>query len=127
MGGNLVCPSGGFRAAKCTSQTGATITDGSGCERATATTACSCRLGKRRHVVDFMSFSWTWLGICRGNITGILAPKEGGFAAEKPRAQPARTPVVYPIFTFRWLAIHAIAVPTVFFLGAISAMQFIQR
>merc|ERR1712071_9707 len=48
-------------------------------------------------------------------------------AAEKPRAQPARTPVAYPIFTFRWLAIHAIAVPTVFFLGAISAMQFIQR
>ena len=33
----------------------------------------------------------------------------------------------YPIFTFRWLAIHGIAVPTVFFLGAITAMQFIQR
>jgi photosystem II cytochrome b559 subunit beta len=33
----------------------------------------------------------------------------------------------YPIFTFRWLAIHAIAVPTIFFLGAITAMQFIQR
>jgi len=47
--------------------------------------------------------------------------------AAKPKAQPAKTPVAYPIFTFRWLAIHAIAVPTVFFLGAISAMQFIQR
>ena len=35
--------------------------------------------------------------------------------------------LVYPIFTVRWLAIHAIAVPTIFFLGAISAMQFIQR
>lgn len=35
--------------------------------------------------------------------------------------------VTYPIFTVRWLAIHAIAVPTVFFLGAITAMQFIQR
>jgi photosystem II cytochrome b559 subunit beta len=39
----------------------------------------------------------------------------------------ARTPVAYPIFTFRWLAVHALTVPTVFFLGAISAMQFIQR
>jgi len=35
--------------------------------------------------------------------------------------------VTYPIFTVRWLAIHAIAVPTIFFLGAITAMQFIQR
>lgn len=33
----------------------------------------------------------------------------------------------YPIFTVRWLAVHGLAVPTVFFLGAISAMQFIQR
>jgi len=35
--------------------------------------------------------------------------------------------VTYPIFTFRWLAIHGLAVPTIFFLGAITAMQFIQR
>ena len=35
--------------------------------------------------------------------------------------------VIYPIFTVRWLTIHALAVPTVFFLGAITAMQFIQR
>ncbi|MEY2832086.1 MAG: Cytochrome b559, alpha (psbE) and beta (psbF)subunit, partial [Cyanobacteriota bacterium] len=27
----------------------------------------------------------------------------------------------------RWLAIHTLAVPTVFFLGAIASMQFIQR
>jgi photosystem II cytochrome b559 subunit beta len=33
----------------------------------------------------------------------------------------------YPIFTFRWLAIHGLAVPTIFFLGAITAMQFISR
>jgi photosystem II cytochrome b559 subunit beta len=33
----------------------------------------------------------------------------------------------YPIFTVRWLAIHRLAVPTVFFLGSISTMQFIQR
>eukprot|EP00929_Paragymnodinium_shiwhaense_P042418 TRINITY_DN2195_c0_g1_i1.p2 TRINITY_DN2195_c0_g1~~TRINITY_DN2195_c0_g1_i1.p2 ORF type:complete len:132 (+),score=42.05 TRINITY_DN2195_c0_g1_i1:225-620(+) len=44
-------------------------------------------------------------------------------------SQPAapRTPVAYPIFTFRWLAVHALTIPTVFFLGSISAMQFIQR
>lgn len=35
--------------------------------------------------------------------------------------------ITYPIFTFRWLAVHALAIPTVFFIGAISAMQFIQR
>ena len=35
--------------------------------------------------------------------------------------------LVYPIFTVRWLAVHALAVPTVFFLGSITAMQFIQR
>ncbi|KAK7236509.1 hypothetical protein RIF29_45520 [Crotalaria pallida] len=33
----------------------------------------------------------------------------------------------YPIFTVRWLAVHGLAVPTVSFLGSISAMQFIQR
>jgi len=33
----------------------------------------------------------------------------------------------YPIFTVRWLTVHALAVPTVFFLGSITAMQFIQR
>jgi len=36
-------------------------------------------------------------------------------------------PVTYPIFTVRWLAVHTLGVPTVFFLGAIAAMQFIQR
>nr|YP_009535594.1 photosystem II subunit VI [Pinus aristata]ACP51527.1 photosystem II subunit VI [Pinus aristata]AYI69497.1 photosystem II subunit VI [Pinus aristata] len=33
----------------------------------------------------------------------------------------------FPIFTVRWLAVHGLAIPTVFFLGSISAMQFIQR
>jgi photosystem II cytochrome b559 subunit beta len=36
-------------------------------------------------------------------------------------------PVSYPIFTVRWLAVHSLGVPSVFFLGAIAAMQFIQR
>ena len=36
-------------------------------------------------------------------------------------------PVSYPIFTVRWLAVHTLAVPSVFFLGAIAAMQFIQQ
>lgn len=39
----------------------------------------------------------------------------------------AKKTYTYPIFTFRWLAVHALAVPTIFFLGAITAMQFIQR
>lgn len=30
----------------------------------------------------------------------------------------------YPIYTVRWLAIHTLGVPTVWFIGAISAMQF---
>mmetsp|Transcript_132558 Transcript_132558/g.258209 ORF Transcript_132558/g.258209 Transcript_132558/m.258209 type:complete len:140 (-) Transcript_132558:68-487(-) len=64
---------------------------------------------------------------------GYAFAARGAFARQSritvaaQKAQPARTPVAYPIFTFRWLAIHAITVPTVFFLGAISAMQFIQR
>jgi photosystem II cytochrome b559 subunit beta len=36
-------------------------------------------------------------------------------------------PITYPIFTVRWLAVHTLGVPSVFFLGAIAAMQFIQR
>jgi photosystem II cytochrome b559 subunit beta len=40
-------------------------------------------------------------------------------------AKNINQPVAYPIF--RWLAIHGLAVPTVFFLGGITAMQFIQR
>ncbi|MEO0456737.1 MAG: cytochrome b559 subunit beta [Cyanobacteria bacterium P01_A01_bin.114] len=35
--------------------------------------------------------------------------------------------IIYPIFTIRWLSVHALAIPSVFFLGAIAAMQFIQR
>lgn len=33
----------------------------------------------------------------------------------------------YPIYTVRWLSIHALGVPTVWFLGAIGSMQFIVR
>ena len=36
-------------------------------------------------------------------------------------------PITYTIFTVRWLAVHTLAVPSVFFVGAIAAMQFIQR
>jgi cytochrome b559 beta subunit len=41
-------------------------------------------------------------------------------------AKNINQPVAYPIFTFRLLAIHGLAIP-VFFLGGITAMQFIQR
>ena len=53
--------------------------------------------------------------------------RQGRLAMRAEEARVARTPVAYPIFTFRWLAVHALVVPTVFFLGAISSMQFIQR
>ena len=36
-------------------------------------------------------------------------------------------PVAYPIFTFRLLDVNGLEIPTVFFLGGITAMQFIQR
>lgn len=39
----------------------------------------------------------------------------------------SKEPVTYPVFTVRWLAVHTLGVPIVFFLGAIAAMQFIQR
>jgi photosystem II cytochrome b559 subunit beta len=37
------------------------------------------------------------------------------------------TPRNYPIFTVRWLSVHALGIPTVFVLGARAAMQFIRR
>ena len=37
------------------------------------------------------------------------------------------TPRNYPIVTVRWLSVHALGIPTVFFLGALAAMQFIRR
>eukprot|EP00929_Paragymnodinium_shiwhaense_P070937 TRINITY_DN3602_c0_g1_i1.p1 TRINITY_DN3602_c0_g1~~TRINITY_DN3602_c0_g1_i1.p1 ORF type:complete len:128 (-),score=31.98 TRINITY_DN3602_c0_g1_i1:222-605(-) len=63
---------------------------------------------------------------------GYAAAAAGVYKTARQAAkgsQPAapRTPVAYPIFTFRWLAVHALTIPTVFFLGSISAMQFIQR
>ena len=37
------------------------------------------------------------------------------------------TPRNYPIVTVRWLTVHALGIPTVFFLGALGAMQFVRR
>jgi len=34
---------------------------------------------------------------------------------------------VYTIFTVRRLAVHALAIPSVFILGSIAAMQFVAR
>ena len=33
----------------------------------------------------------------------------------------------YAVFTVRWLTVNVIGIPSVFFLGAIAAMQFIRR
>ena len=43
------------------------------------------------------------------------------------QAPISTTPRNYPIFTVRWLSILALGVPTVFFLGALAAMQFVRR
>mmetsp|Transcript_81861 Transcript_81861/g.206672 ORF Transcript_81861/g.206672 Transcript_81861/m.206672 type:complete len:142 (+) Transcript_81861:62-487(+) len=74
----------------------------------------------------------TGLGLGYAAAAAVACSRQGSGrtarAAEgKPAVAAARTPVAYPIFTFRWLAIHALTIPTVFFLGAISSMQFIQR
>ena len=37
------------------------------------------------------------------------------------------TPRNYPMFTVRWLAVHAFCIPTVLFLGSLAAMQFVRR
>jgi photosystem II cytochrome b559 subunit beta len=43
------------------------------------------------------------------------------------QAPLSTTPRNYPIFTVRWLSVHALGIPTVFFLGALAAMQFVRR
>eukprot|EP00403_Amphidinium_massartii_P037440 CAMPEP_0178434404 /NCGR_PEP_ID=MMETSP0689_2-20121128/33406_1 /TAXON_ID=160604 /ORGANISM="Amphidinium massartii, Strain CS-259" /LENGTH=128 /DNA_ID=CAMNT_0020056467 /DNA_START=80 /DNA_END=466 /DNA_ORIENTATION=- len=55
------------------------------------------------------------------------ALRRGNVSRQAEKVAAAKTPVAYPIFTFRWLAVHTLVIPTVFFLGAISSMQFIQR
>ncbi|CAJ1370234.1 unnamed protein product [Effrenium voratum] len=75
----------------------------------------------------------SWTSLLAGASVGYAAAAVGAVARQgrvtrkAEKASVARTPVAYPIFTFRWLAVHALVVPTVFFLGAISSMQFIQR
>jgi len=66
-------------------------------------------------------------GVSIGYAAAAVSKARTAMAAEPKTTQVARTPVAYPIFTFRWLAVHALVIPTVFFLGAISSMQFIQR
>ena len=39
----------------------------------------------------------------------------------------ARPEETYPVSTIRTLAVNALGIPTVFFLGALAAMQFIRR
>merc|ERR1711933_392369 len=53
---------------------------------------------------------------------GKRREKQGG-GREDRRFQS----LAYPIFTVRWVAIHALAVPAVFFIGSITAMQFLQK
>mmetsp|Transcript_96461 Transcript_96461/g.133725 ORF Transcript_96461/g.133725 Transcript_96461/m.133725 type:complete len:121 (-) Transcript_96461:10-372(-) len=84
--------------------------------------------------VDEMPEAGSWSPLFAGASVGyavaaVSTVLRQGRVTRKAEQTPAvaRTPVAYPIFTFRWLAVHALVVPTVFFLGAISSMQFIQR
>eukprot|EP00929_Paragymnodinium_shiwhaense_P070944 TRINITY_DN3602_c0_g3_i1.p1 TRINITY_DN3602_c0_g3~~TRINITY_DN3602_c0_g3_i1.p1 ORF type:complete len:131 (-),score=44.94 TRINITY_DN3602_c0_g3_i1:183-575(-) len=67
------------------------------------------------------------LGLGYAAAAASVYSKTARQAAKGQQPAAPRTPVAYPIFTFRWLAVHALTIPTVFFLGSISAMQFIQR
>eukprot|EP00971_Amphidinium_carterae_P208135 4129855-Amphidinium_carterae.1 len=67
-------------------------------------------------------------GMGIGYAAAVSAAARSSIVARKAeKVAAAKTPVAYPIFTFRWLAVHTLVIPTVFFLGAISSMQFIQR
>ena len=46
---------------------------------------------------------------------------------DSPLAPFKREDGGYPVFTVRTLAVNALGIPTVFFLGALAAMQFIRR
>ena len=46
---------------------------------------------------------------------------------DSPLAPFRRKDGGYPVFTVRTLAVNALGIPTVFFLGALAAMQFIRR
>ena len=48
--------------------------------------------------------------------------EDTAIVADKGRPQDG-----YPVFTVRTLAVNALGIPTVFFLGALFAMQFIRR
>mmetsp|Transcript_60324 Transcript_60324/g.132116 ORF Transcript_60324/g.132116 Transcript_60324/m.132116 type:complete len:123 (+) Transcript_60324:83-451(+) len=72
-------------------------------------------------------FAGASVGYAVAAVSTVLRQGRVARKAEQQTPAVARTPVAYPIFTFRWLAVHALVVPTVFFLGAISSMQFIQR
>eukprot|EP00403_Amphidinium_massartii_P021842 CAMPEP_0178401324 /NCGR_PEP_ID=MMETSP0689_2-20121128/16243_1 /TAXON_ID=160604 /ORGANISM="Amphidinium massartii, Strain CS-259" /LENGTH=116 /DNA_ID=CAMNT_0020022141 /DNA_START=105 /DNA_END=455 /DNA_ORIENTATION=+ len=80
---------------------------------------------------DSSSSTWTGsmlAGMGLGYAAAIAAAtRRGNVARQAEKVAAAKTPVAYPIFTFRWLAVHTLVIPTVFFLGAISSMQFIQR
>ncbi|EPS73485.1 cytochrome b559 subunit alpha [Genlisea aurea] len=69
-----------------------------------------------------------WIFVSTGLAYDIFGtPRPNEYFTEARQEAPLITdPITYPIFTFRWLAVHALAIPTVFFIGSISAMQFIQ-
>mmetsp|Transcript_56202 Transcript_56202/g.133932 ORF Transcript_56202/g.133932 Transcript_56202/m.133932 type:complete len:127 (+) Transcript_56202:84-464(+) len=93
-------------------------------------TAASVATGSQQQAEEAAS-SWSssvLAGMGIGYAAAMTAAISRSVTARKAeKVAAAKTPVAYPIFTFRWLAVHTLVIPTVFFLGAISSMQFIQR
>ena len=74
----------------------------------------------KKNILSFFSFSK------RENSKKSIFPMKKNIFLFMTTRKSAEA-ITYPIFTVRWLSIHALAVPTIFFLGSITAMQFIQR
>ena len=67
-------------------------------------------------------FRLTALGLPKQGVTPFKNYQVWGDSAIVPdRGRPSEG---YPVFTVRTLAVNALGIPTVFFLGAIFAMQF---
>ncbi|KAI3895099.1 hypothetical protein C5167_043760 [Papaver somniferum] len=73
-----------------------------------------------------------WLFVSTGLAYDVFgSPRPNEYFTESRQGIPLITGRFDPLAQLdefmRWLAIHGLAVPTVSFLGSISAMQFIQR
>ena len=62
-----------------------------------------------------------------GGLLGLPVIKNRKEWIESSLSNTDRSEDPYPVLTVRTLAVNALGIPTVFFLGALAAMQFIRR